>query len=119
MAEKIALYPGSFDPIHWGHIDVARRAAALFDVVVVAAYEAPRKNVLFSIGERLAMIEEALVDVPNVRVTSYNANGDVCGGDRREHHCAEACGLSAISSMRCSCAQLSQFLSPILRSSTS
>ncbi|MCB0128531.1 MAG: adenylyltransferase/cytidyltransferase family protein, partial [Caldilineaceae bacterium] len=49
-----ALYPGSFDPIHNGHIDIATRASAIFDELIVAIYDAPpKKNVLFSTDERL------------------------------------------------------------------
>ena len=68
----IALYPGSFDPVHNGHIDIARRAAKLFDHLVWAAYDRPsNKNLLFSTEERVAMMREAVRDVPNIEVVSY------------------------------------------------
>ncbi|HEX2915188.1 MAG TPA: pantetheine-phosphate adenylyltransferase [Chloroflexia bacterium] len=67
----LALYPASFDPVTNGHLDVARRAAALFDELVVAAFDAPSKNLLFTTEERVAMIKEALKDLQNVRVESY------------------------------------------------
>ena len=68
----IAAYPGTFDPITYGHIDVARRASRVFSKVVVGVYERPDKKVLFSIDERVAMAEEALRDFPNVSVQRYS-----------------------------------------------
>lgn len=71
----IALYPGSFDPITNGHLDVARRAARLFDELIVAIYEGDPlhdKRPLFSIEERHAMAEEALRGIaPNIRVDIF------------------------------------------------
>jgi len=66
-----ALYPGTFDPIHLGHIDIASRSAMIFDELVVAIYERPSKNLLFSTEERVALAQEALEDLANVRVVSY------------------------------------------------
>lgn len=68
----IAIYPGSFDPIHNGHIDIARRAARLFDKLVWAAYDRPLKNLLFSENERLDFMREAARDIPNIEVRSYH-----------------------------------------------
>ncbi len=68
----IALYPGTFDPIHYGHIDVARRAAQLFEHVYVGVYDRPNKNVLFSVPERANMASAALASIPNITVTSYS-----------------------------------------------
>ncbi|NWJ45493.1 MAG: pantetheine-phosphate adenylyltransferase [Chloroflexi bacterium] len=67
----LALYPASFDPITYGHIDIATRAAKIFDEVVIAPYDAPVKNLLFSTEERKAMIIEAIKNVPNIRVEHY------------------------------------------------
>jgi pantetheine-phosphate adenylyltransferase len=67
-----AIYPGTFDPVHNGHIDIATRAAALFDHLTIAIYARPIKNLLFTTKERRAMIEEALVHVPNITVATYN-----------------------------------------------
>jgi len=66
-----AVYPGSFDPIHYGHIDIALRAAELFDVLIVAVYDRPQKNVLFSTEERVAMARRALKGNGKIRVHSY------------------------------------------------
>lgn len=66
-----AIYPGGFDPITWGHHDIARRAACIFDRLTVAVYDTPAKNLLFTTAERVALAKQALADVPNVEVTSY------------------------------------------------
>jgi pantetheine-phosphate adenylyltransferase len=66
-----ALYPASFDPITNGHLDVARRAIQLFDELVVAVFDAPSKNLLFTTEERVDMILEELGGIPNLRVESY------------------------------------------------
>jgi len=68
----IAVYPGTFDPMHYGHIDIARRAARIFDALIVGVYDRPHKSVLFSVQERVDMARAALSDLPNVRVMSYN-----------------------------------------------
>jgi pantetheine-phosphate adenylyltransferase len=67
-----ALYPGSFDPFTNGHLDVVRRAARLFDELIVAVAANPEKRApLFTPEERLAMIRDTLVDVPGVEVTTF------------------------------------------------
>lgn len=68
----IAIYPGSFDPIHYGHIEIARRASLIFEQVIWAAYDRPLKNVLFSEQERLDFMRQAARDLPNVIVQSYH-----------------------------------------------
>jgi len=67
----LAVYPGSFDPIHRGHIDVAERAARIFDQLVVAVYATPQKNLLFGVHERAEMARHALAHLDNVRVAHY------------------------------------------------
>jgi len=69
---KTAIYPGTFDPITNGHVDVATRAASLFDHLIVAVYDRPLKNLLFSTEERLAMTQEALKELTNIAVQSYS-----------------------------------------------
>ncbi len=65
------LFPGTFDPIHYGHINIAKRAAKLFDKVIVAVYAKDQGNILFPPEERLALVEEALQDIKNISVTAY------------------------------------------------
>ncbi len=65
-----AIYPGSFDPITFGHIDVISRAAGIVDELVVTIMENIDKNCTFSVAERISMIQEAVADMPNVTVTS-------------------------------------------------
>jgi pantetheine-phosphate adenylyltransferase len=66
-----AIYPATFDPITLGHVDIATRAAALFDELVVAVYDRPLKNLLFSSEERWQMTHDALAHLPNVRIERY------------------------------------------------
>ena len=67
-----AVFPGTFDPIHLGHIDIARRATQLFDEVVVAVYDRPLKSLLFSPDLRIALAEKSFNDDPKIRVTGYS-----------------------------------------------
>ena len=66
-----AIYPGSFDPVHNGHIDIANRASGLFEKVIVAVYDSPPKNVLFSTEKRVDMVRECINNLPNVEVISF------------------------------------------------
>lgn len=68
---RAALLPASFDPITCGHVDIATRAAALFDRLVVAVYAHPRKNVMFSLDDRLAMVRESLAHLQALEVTPF------------------------------------------------
>lgn len=66
-----ALYSGSFDPVTLGHLDIIKRAANVFDEVIVAVLNNQAKNPLFSVQERVNMLEETTKEFPNVRVTSF------------------------------------------------
>ncbi|MDH4138610.1 MAG: pantetheine-phosphate adenylyltransferase [Anaerolineae bacterium] len=67
-----AVYPGTFDPIHNGHIDIVRRAVKIFDELIVAVYDRPLKSLFFDTRERSRLVEKALADTPRVRLVSYN-----------------------------------------------
>lgn len=72
MTAVTALYPGTFDPITNGHIDLVERATQMFDRVVVAIAENKRKKPLFSLEERINLAKQALEDKPNVEVMGFN-----------------------------------------------
>jgi len=69
----IAIYPGSFDPITNGHLDIATRAAKLFEKLIISVYDTPPdKRLLFTTEERVKLIRQAIKNLPNVEVESYN-----------------------------------------------
>lgn len=69
--QRSAIYPGTFDPITLGHLDVMRRAADVFDRLLVAVAESPRKRLWFNIEERLAMVREAVREHPHIEVVPF------------------------------------------------
>jgi pantetheine-phosphate adenylyltransferase len=68
---RIAVYPGTFDPITNGHLDIVRRASAIFDRIIVAISENPRKHPLFTLEERRRLAEEAVRGIANVNVETF------------------------------------------------
>ena len=68
---KKAIYPGSFDPVTYGHIDIIQRAAKIFDELLVAVLNNAAKTPLFSVDERVNILKEVVKDIPNVTVLSY------------------------------------------------
>ena len=72
LNKKIALYPGSFDPITNGHLDVLERASRMFDSVVIAVLNHPSKKSFLNVEERVMLIKEATKNMPNVSVDSFN-----------------------------------------------
>ena len=68
----VAVYPGSFDPVTYGHLDITARASNLFERLYVAVLHNPAKQALFSVEERLAMLEEACRPFPNVRCEAFS-----------------------------------------------
>ena len=69
---KRAIYPGSFDPVTFGHLDMIERSAKIVDELVVGVLNNSAKNSLFSVEERVSMIEEMVADFPNVKVASFD-----------------------------------------------
>ncbi len=68
----VAAYPGTFDPITNGHLDIARRAAGLFDKLIIGVYDLPDKRILFSTDERIDLFRRSVDDLPNVEVTAFS-----------------------------------------------
>jgi len=67
-----AIYPGSFDPVTNGHLDIVGRAAALFDELIISVYDEPQKRLMFSTGERVELMNKAVAHLSNTRVVSYS-----------------------------------------------
>lgn len=72
MARVRAVYPGTFDPVHNGHIDIGKRAARIFDEVYIGVFATPKKNLLFDLEARYEMTRLAFADVPNVTVAQFS-----------------------------------------------
>jgi pantetheine-phosphate adenylyltransferase len=69
---RIAIYPGSFDPVTNGHIDIAQRGLRLFDKIIVAILSNPVKNFLFTVEERIEMLESSFEEYPNIEVEKFD-----------------------------------------------
>ena len=70
--QRIAIYPGSFDPVTNGHLDIAERGLKLFDKVIVAILQNPVKSFLFTVEERLEMLESSFQKYPNIEVETFD-----------------------------------------------
>ncbi|MEK6573981.1 MAG: pantetheine-phosphate adenylyltransferase [Chloroflexota bacterium] len=68
----LAVFPGTFDPIHHGHIDIAHRGADIFDKLIVAVYDRPLKQLLFTPEDRLALVRNVFDNHPKIEVTGYS-----------------------------------------------
>lgn len=95
MSDKIAVVPGSFDPITNGHLDIIKRAADVFDIVYVAVLNNSSKTPLFSIDERIELIQSVTKDIPNLRIES--SSGLLIDYARSKNAKAIVRGLRAIS----------------------
>jgi pantetheine-phosphate adenylyltransferase len=94
-APRIAIYPGSFDPLTNGHVDIVRRGARLFDRIVVAVLHNAEKAPLFDVGERCALLREVFADLPQVEADSFA--GLLVDYARQRGACAIVRGLRAVS----------------------
>ncbi len=72
LDHRVAIYPGTFDPITRGHEDLVRRAAGLFDRLILAIAESPAKRPLFDLDERVELAREVLADIKNVEIVGFN-----------------------------------------------
>ncbi|MBK7416698.1 MAG: pantetheine-phosphate adenylyltransferase [Dechloromonas sp.] len=73
LDHRVAIYPGTFDPITQGHEDLVRRAAGLFDRLILAIAESPSKRPLFDLAERVELAREVLGDIKNVEIVGFNS----------------------------------------------
>ncbi len=69
---KSAIYPGSFDPVTYGHLDIIKRASEMFDEIIVSVLDNKNKTPLFSVDERVKMLEETTKDLTNVKIDSFS-----------------------------------------------
>jgi len=67
-----AIYPGSFDPVTYGHLDIIKRSALIFDELIVSVLDNKAKTPLFSVEERVNILKEATKDIPNVKIESFS-----------------------------------------------
>ncbi len=68
----VAIYPGSFDPITNGHLDIATRAAKLFEKLIIGVFDTPNKRLLFTTEERVNLVKQAVANLPNVEVEAFS-----------------------------------------------
>ncbi len=77
-----AIYPGSFDPFHNGHLDIARRASQIFDEIYIAIYAKPAKNLLFTAEERAELTRQSIQALPNVSVINFTGLTTDCAREK-------------------------------------
>ena len=92
---KIAIYPGSFDPVTLGHLDIIRRASIMFDRLIVAVMHNQNKKPAFSAEERVEFLKRTTADLPNVEVESFD--GLLADYAKQKNACAIVKGLRAVS----------------------
>lgn len=95
MSERVAVYPGSFDPLTNGHVDIILRGARLFDRIIVAMLVNPEKSPLFSVEERVEAAREVFKIYPNVEIDTFD--GLLVDYARRKHASVIVRGLRAVS----------------------
>jgi pantetheine-phosphate adenylyltransferase len=80
-----AFFPGTFDPIHYGHVNIASRASRLFDELILAVYDKPLKNAIFTPEERLKLVRMTFIDEPKIRVIGYSGlTVDACRSNKAQ-----------------------------------
>lgn len=72
MTMRKVLFPGTFDPIHYGHLDIAKRATMMFDLVVIAVYDKPIKSLLFDPETRMALVRKTVEGLEGIQVIGYS-----------------------------------------------
>ena len=92
---RIAIYPGSFDPVTLGHLDIIRRASGLFDRLIVAVMHNQNKKPMFSVEERMEMLRRTTADLPNVEIESFG--GLLADYAHSKNACVLVKGLRAVS----------------------
>ena len=92
---KIAIYPGSFDPVTLGHLDIIRRASVMFDRLIVAVMHNQNKKPAFSAEERVGFLKRTTADLPNVEVESFG--GLLADYAKQKNACVIVKGLRAVS----------------------
>lgn len=92
---RIAIYPGSFDPVTLGHLDIIKRASAVFDKLIVAVMHNQNKVPMFDTEERMELLRRTINDLPNVEITSFG--GLLADYARQQDACAIIKGLRAVS----------------------
>ena len=92
---RIAIYPGSFDPVTLGHLDIIRRASGLFDRLIVAVMHNQNKKPMFSVEERMEMLRRTTAGLPNVEIESFG--GLLADYAHSQNACVLVKGLRAVS----------------------
>lgn len=95
MSERVAIFPGTFDPVTNGHVDLVERASRVFDRVIVAIADNPQKAPLFSLNERVNLTKQAVASLPNVAVDGFSVL--LMDFAREKGACAIVRGLRAVS----------------------
>ena len=89
-----AIYPGSFDPVTLGHLDVIKRSCKIVDELIIGVLNNSAKTPLFSVEERVKMLEEATKGLKNVKIVPFEAAGRICEEDESQSCCPRSSGYN-------------------------